>query len=44
MEHPFTLWFLENWEVVFLYLFKQLQDIKTTIAIHGIEIKNLKAT
>lgn len=34
---------IENWEVVFVYLFKQLSDIKTELAIHRTEIKNLKA-
>lgn len=35
-------WVIENWEIVFIYAFKQLNDIKTTIAVHNTEIENLK--
>lgn len=42
-ENPMAQWLSENWEIVFLYLFKQLSDIKTRLEVHSTEIENLKA-
>ena len=35
-------WLVENWEIIFIYLFKQLNEITTKLEVHASEIKNLK--
>ena len=49
MENDTLNFILDHYEVVFLYVFKYLKDfsnnmsdIKTIIAVHDTEIKNLK--
>jgi len=41
-ETNLLIWLSNNWEVVFLYGLKYVNDINKILTIHETEIKNLK--